>query len=83
MSLSTLAYFSDVFSNINELNLSLQGNSWIVRTAHEIVKGFERKLGLWISCVKQEFFTTSNLEPFLVEHDLVIENELYSDILKL
>ena len=47
MWLSTLAYLSNVFSKLNELNLSLQGNSLTVLSAHDKIKGFERKLGLW------------------------------------
>jgi len=47
MWLSILAYLSDVFSKLNELNLSLQGNSLTLLNAHDKIKGFERKLGLW------------------------------------
>jgi len=64
MWLITLAYLSDVFSKLNELNLSLQGNSMTVLNAHDKIKGFEKKLGLWVSCVKQKFFTISKPRVF-------------------
>ena len=81
MWLSTLAYLSDVFSKLNELNLSLQGNSLTVLNAHDKIKGFERKLGLWVSCVKQRNFSPfPTLESFLVENDLIIEKEICDDI---
>ena len=64
MWLSTLTYLSDVFSKLNEINLSLLGNSLTVLNAHDKIKGFERKLGLWVSCVKQKFFTISNPRVF-------------------
>ena len=37
--------------------LSLQGNSLTVLNAHDKIKGFERKLGLWVICVKQRNFS--------------------------
>lgn len=81
MWLSTLAYLSDVFSKLNELNLSLQGNSLTVLNAHDKIKGFERKLGLWVSCVKQRHFSPfPTLEYFFVENDLIIEKEICDDI---
>lgn len=81
MWLSTLAYLSDVFSKLNELNLSLQGNSLTVLNAHDKIKGFERKLGLWVSCVKQRNFSPfPTPESFFVENDLIIEKEICDDI---
>jgi hypothetical protein len=77
MWLSTLAYLSDVFSKLYELNLSLQGNSLTVLNAHDKIKGFERKLGLWVSFVKQRNFSLFPTQgSFFVENDLVVEKEL-------
>jgi len=81
MWLSTLAYLSDVFSKLNELNPSLQGNFLTVLSAYDKIKGFERNLGLWVSCVKQRNFSPfPTLESFLVENDLIIEKEICDDI---
>ena len=67
LSTRTLAYLSDVFSKLNELNLSLQGNSMTVLNAHDKIKGFEKKLGLWVSCVKQRNFSPfPTLESFFL-----------------
>ena len=82
MWLSTLAYLSDVFSKLNELNPSLQGNSLTVLNAHDKIKGFQRNLGLWVSCVKQRNFSPFPTPEsfFFVENDLVIEKEICDHI---
>jgi hypothetical protein len=41
--LTTLSYLSDIFSKLNELNLSLQGGSLTVLDAYDKVKAFEKK----------------------------------------
>jgi len=83
MWLSTLAYLSDVFSKLNELNPSLQGNSLTVLSAYDKIKWFDRNLGLWVSFVKQRnFLPFPTLESFLVENDLIIEKEICDDIRK-
>uniref|UniRef100_A0A8C6UXW9 Uncharacterized protein n=1 Tax=Neogobius melanostomus TaxID=47308 RepID=A0A8C6UXW9_9GOBI len=41
-----LAYLADVFSKLNELNLSLQGKEFL--NMYDKVKGFTKKLELWL-----------------------------------
>ncbi|XP_068214453.1 protein FAM200C-like [Palaemon carinicauda] len=47
-----LAYLADVFSALNELNLSLQGRGLNIMTAREKLAAFKEKLVLWIKRVK-------------------------------
>uniref|UniRef100_A0AAV2MMX3 Transposase n=1 Tax=Knipowitschia caucasica TaxID=637954 RepID=A0AAV2MMX3_KNICA len=42
-----LAYLADVFSKLNELNLSLQGKESHILNMYDKVKGFTKKLELW------------------------------------
>ncbi|CAL9683639.1 unnamed protein product [Knipowitschia caucasica] len=66
-----LAYLADVFSKLNELNLSLQGKESHILNMYDKVKGFTKKLELWlrkcdemdVSCfpLLQTHLTTSEL----------------------
>ena len=42
-----LAYLGDVFTKLNELNLSLQGKEPHILKMYDKVKGFTKKLKLW------------------------------------
>jgi hypothetical protein len=50
--LLALSYFSDIFSKLNELNLSIREKSLTVLDAYDKIKAFEKKLVLWITYVK-------------------------------
>lgn len=81
MWLTTLAYVLDVFSNLNELNLSLQDNCLTVFSTHEKIQRFDRKLVLWASCVKRRNFSQfTTLQSFLIENDLAIQKELCNNV---
>uniref|UniRef100_A0AAQ4NRB3 E3 ubiquitin-protein ligase CBL n=2 Tax=Gasterosteus aculeatus aculeatus TaxID=481459 RepID=A0AAQ4NRB3_GASAC len=49
--LKRLAYLADIFSALNELNLSLQGVSVTVFNTQDRVDGMIKKLRFWASCV--------------------------------
>ncbi|XP_053550116.1 zinc finger MYM-type protein 6-like [Bombina bombina] len=51
-----LAYLSDIFSKINELNLGLQGEMTNIFTAAEKVEGFKKKLSLWVEMIERNNF---------------------------
>uniref|UniRef100_A0A8C3RXN0 Uncharacterized protein n=1 Tax=Chelydra serpentina TaxID=8475 RepID=A0A8C3RXN0_CHESE len=69
-----LAYLADIFSRINDLNLSLQGLNIIVFNVQERVESLIKKLQFWGSCLENnqtECF--SNLHDFLAEHKLQLD----------
>jgi len=65
-----LAYLSDIFSKLNELNLSLQGKTINILSANSKIKSFKKKILLWISCLESR-----NVVHFSSLHDLHIQDE--------
>jgi hypothetical protein len=43
----SLAYLADIFSHLNDLNISLQGSEVTVLDANEKIAAFQKKLALW------------------------------------
>jgi hypothetical protein len=43
----SLAYLADIFSHLNDLNISLQGSEVTVLDANEKIAAFHQKLALW------------------------------------
>ncbi|XP_068246892.1 protein FAM200C-like [Palaemon carinicauda] len=64
-----LAYLTDVFSALNELNLSLQGRGLNILPASEKFAAFKEKLVLWVKRVKM-----GNLLNFPYLEEAVKEN---------
>jgi hypothetical protein len=65
-----LAYLSDIFSRLNELNLSLQGRNSNIFTLQARIRGFLSKIDIWLARVEKgnvEMFTTT--EEFLLQHN--------------
>jgi hypothetical protein len=56
--LLALSYLSDIFSKLNNLNLSLREKYLAVLDAYDKIKAFEKKLVLWISYVKNRQFAS-------------------------
>ncbi|XP_065254448.1 zinc finger BED domain-containing protein 5-like [Emys orbicularis] len=72
--LQSLAYLADIFSRINDLNLSLQGLNITVFNVQDRVESMIKKLQFWESCLENnqtECF--SNLHDFLAEHKLQLD----------
>uniref|UniRef100_A0A8C3FIZ9 Uncharacterized protein n=1 Tax=Chrysemys picta bellii TaxID=8478 RepID=A0A8C3FIZ9_CHRPI len=72
--LQSLAYLADIFSRINDLNLSLQGLNITVFNVQERVESLIKKLQFWESCLENnqtECF--SNFHDFLAEHKLQLD----------
>jgi len=63
---SKLAYLSDIFLQINELNLSLQGNMSNVFILLNKVDAFKKKLKLWYRKVQE-----NNFEMFVCFFDII------------
>uniref|UniRef100_A0A674J7L1 HAT C-terminal dimerisation domain-containing protein n=1 Tax=Terrapene triunguis TaxID=2587831 RepID=A0A674J7L1_9SAUR len=72
--LQSLAYLADIFSRINDQNLSLQGLNITVFSVQDQVESMIKKLQFWESCLENnqtECF--SNLHDFLAEHKLQLD----------
>ena len=67
--LQRLAYLSDIFSRLNETNLSLQGRDVTVFTARDKILSASSKLQFWLSCVEN-----SNVDCFPTLNDLLVES---------
>ncbi|XP_047480177.1 SCAN domain-containing protein 3-like [Penaeus chinensis] len=78
-----VAYLTDIFSKLNELNMSLQGKDTNILNLYDKVAGFQKKLGLWkekcsggyFTCfpLSDAYFSDNNYEkdtvkPVIVEH---------------
>ncbi|XP_047493411.1 SCAN domain-containing protein 3-like [Penaeus chinensis] len=78
-----LAYLTDIFSKLNDLNMSLQGKDTNILNLYDKVAGFQKKLGLWketcsggyFTCfpLSDAYFSDNNYEkdtvkPVIVEH---------------
>ncbi|XP_053431130.1 zinc finger MYM-type protein 6 isoform X1 [Nycticebus coucang] len=48
-----LAYLSDIFSLISELNLSLQGTLTTFFNLHSKIDAFKKKLEMWLKCTRE------------------------------
>lgn len=47
-----LSYLTDIFSKLNEVNLSLQGKQTTAFTANDKIQAFKRKLEFWMSSIQ-------------------------------
>lgn len=69
--LKRLAYLADIFSALNELNLSLQGVSVTVFNTQDRVEAMIKKLRFWASCVSgNTHLCFPTLHEFLGENDV-------------
>lgn len=67
--LAKLAYLSDIFSRLNELNLSLQGSSKTPFEVHGKIKAMIKKLNLIVNAVENNSYESfAKLEQFLFEN---------------
>lgn len=79
--LQKLAYLSDIFTKINELNLGLQGRDTTIFTMQEKVESTIKKISLWTSLIdKCKYDQFPNLKLFLDTTSSTINEDLKSDI---
>ena len=65
-----LAYLADIYMKINELNLSLQGRQKTIIETMSSVRGFQEKIGLWISKFTYgDFYMFPTLKSFIDDND--------------
>uniref|UniRef100_A0A8D8UUY3 Zinc finger BED domain-containing protein 5 n=1 Tax=Cacopsylla melanoneura TaxID=428564 RepID=A0A8D8UUY3_9HEMI len=66
-----LAYLTDMFTKLNETNLSLQGKNITIFQARDKIKALIKKLDFWIQCVEEDDFSCfPRLNQFLVENEV-------------
>jgi hypothetical protein len=81
--LQKLAYLADIFTRINELNLSCQGKSVLVFTIKDRIVSFHRKLKFWKRCVeKRQYECFPTLNDFLIETESSLEETIYGRIVQ-
>ena len=80
--LSRVVYLADIFSKLNETNVSLQGKDVNIFRAKDKVISLSRKLEHWRSAAEQnEFDSFPFLMDFLHENQLTLEETVRQDIL--
>ena len=77
-----LAYLSDIFSYINELNLKLQGPDTTIFNAWHKIESFKKKLILWLNMTAEgnNEVIQSNTDYMMEAHDFYSQNSV-SDII--
>ncbi|XP_071052621.1 zinc finger BED domain-containing protein 5-like [Onthophagus taurus] len=79
--LCRLAYLSDIFLKLNELNLSLQGEQLNILVANDKIKAFTKKIDLWCSyCKENNFAAFPTLECFVIENKFKVIQSIVKDI---
>ena len=54
--IGALAYLTDIFSSLNQLNMQMQGKSITIVDAHHKIQGFQKKLDLWSRRVQKGIY---------------------------
>ncbi|XP_013790359.1 protein ZBED8-like [Limulus polyphemus] len=68
-----LAYLTDIFTHLNELNISLQGSNKNVAIAHEKLASFKAKIPLWLRNIeKGNLARFPSLEEVVEEHESLL-----------
>uniref|UniRef100_A0A8C1P216 DUF4371 domain-containing protein n=1 Tax=Cyprinus carpio TaxID=7962 RepID=A0A8C1P216_CYPCA len=81
--LKRLAYLADIFSALNELNLSLQGVSVTVFNTQDRIEAMIKKLRFWASCVSgNTHLCFPTLHEFLGENDVDLGEHVKSLIIE-
>lgn len=79
--LTTLAYLTDIFNRLNDLNLSLQGKSNNRFSVNDKIKAFIKKCDMMKNSVSnKDLQSFTNLENFVVEHEIKIKDDLIFNI---
>jgi hypothetical protein len=75
-----LAYLADVFTMLNELNISLQGRRMTVFDANEKIASFKQKLNLWKRRASQGNFANFSTLDNITEDEENIPEQVKADI---
>lgn len=74
---SKLAYLSDIFVHLNELNRKMQGRNENILTSMDKIQGFINKLNLWIQTIEN-----GSCEMFPTVWPLADDNKVLMDLIK-
>lgn len=78
-----IAYLSNIFTKINELNLTLQGKQVNVFTAHKKILAFKKKIEFWTICVSSnDFDCFPTIKSFSEEEGVEIEGTYIEEIIQ-
>jgi hypothetical protein len=70
----SLAYLADIFSHLNDLNISLQGSEVTFLDSNEMIAAFQQKLALWKRRVaKDNCANFPTLEKVVLSGECVLE----------
>ncbi|GBP11288.1 Protein ZBED8 [Eumeta japonica] len=72
-----LAYLADIFTHLNEINLSLQGPAVTIVDASERLKGFRRLLK--VISAQSRLKRNMGAEPILIDIDSISDEDLIKD----
>uniref|UniRef100_K7FCX8 DUF4371 domain-containing protein n=1 Tax=Pelodiscus sinensis TaxID=13735 RepID=K7FCX8_PELSI len=79
--LSRVAYLADIFTKLNEVNLSLLGKNVNIFNAKDKILSLSRKLQFWISSVGQNNLDClPTLNDFLEENECKLDEDIHSNI---
>ena len=73
-----LAYLADIFSRLNDLNISLQGNHTNIFTLHNKTDAFKKKLVFWYSNVQKGCIEMFPCLQDVAEKPSVITEEIFA-----
>ncbi len=69
--IAKLAYLADIFTKLNELNLSLQGRDTTILKLYDRVGGFLKKAELWKRlCAESDFSCFPQFDSFVVSENM-------------
>uniref|UniRef100_K7G4R7 DUF4371 domain-containing protein n=1 Tax=Pelodiscus sinensis TaxID=13735 RepID=K7G4R7_PELSI len=78
--LSRVVYLADIFTKLNEVNLSLQGKNVNIFNAKDKILSLSRKLQFWISSVgRNDLDCLPTLNDFLEENGYKLDEDIRSD----
>ncbi|XP_031330321.1 zinc finger BED domain-containing protein 5-like [Photinus pyralis] len=81
--ITTLAYLSDIFNRINDLNLSLQGKTTNRFSVNDKIKAFIKKFQMINNIISNNHLESfSTLENFVAENSLTVSDDFIEDIKK-
>jgi hypothetical protein len=79
--LQKLAYIADIFTKIDELNLTCEGKIVSIFTARDRIASFQRRLEFWERNVdRRQYECSAILNDFLIEAESSLEEIVYGNI---
>jgi hypothetical protein len=78
--LQKLAYLADIFSKLNDLNLSLQSPGVTIFNVHYKLEAMLKKFSFWIQCLQMnEYECFGSLSTILSENEIQLNENIKRD----